>query len=139
MDKILLKIDNIMSNLQELCYDKLVQSIISAPPLIQDIIIGKTYRKIRDNMKNDAKITIYNTLPYMLTEIMQDIIDTMTEGGGRVRRNFREEYKHLEYNLVECAIKTAEDSVGIMEDRYARKNFPSYISQACGDSDSDSD
>ncbi len=123
-----------MNNLQDLCYDKLAETTMTAPPLIQKIIMGETRERVKQNMKDEVKkevmseakkeaqVNILKDLPYLIPEIMQDIIMVMTED-GRIHRNFREELSHLPKEMVECAIQTAEAAVQTMETHYVHRAF----------------
>jgi hypothetical protein len=134
-----------MSSLQKLCYEQLAVSVQTAPPLIQEMIMGETRDRVKKNMKaevkaevmpvakQEAKVDICKTLPYLVPEIMEDIIAAMTEN-GRMRRNFREDLSHLSPEIVECAILTAELAVRTMETHYVHRAFSRDVS----DYDSDS-
>ena len=74
-----------MSNnlsLEELCYEQIANSINSAPPLIQEMVMNETSKRIRDKMipdvKKEIREEICDYLPDILPEIMQDIVYSMT-------------------------------------------------------------
>lgn len=127
-----------MFTLQDVCYNKLSESMKSAPPLLQKEIMGKVYDRVKEDAKEDVKEEIKKELipqiyqqtqdnfrqmlPYLISEIMEDIIKSTTES-GYIRRNFAEEYKHLNKNIVHCAIQTAELTVTSMENHYTYRAF----------------
>jgi hypothetical protein len=123
-----------MTTLQEMCYNQLAKSMETAPPLLQEMVMGETCQRVKENMKKEVreemmpevekevKKSMCNILPYLIPEIMQDIISAMTED-GRMRRNFRDEYIHLGSDVIECAIQTAETAVTTMEDHYVYRAF----------------
>jgi hypothetical protein len=78
-------------------------------------------------------------LPFLISEIMQDIIRSMTEN-GRTRINFREQLKDsLDSEIIECAISTAEDVILTMEDHYINRSFANYNRTRYGYDSDDSD
>lgn len=119
-----------MFTLKEICYENIARDVVSAPPLIQEIIMGETYTRVKSNMKDDVvkevkkdvKTDMCKTLPFLVPDIMKDIIASMTID-GYTRRDFRDEYKHLCPEIVQCAIITAESAVNIMESHYVHRAF----------------
>jgi len=102
----------------------------TAPPLFQEMIMGQTREKVKEEMKKEVmpeakkevRKGICDVLPHLVPEIMQDIITSMTEH-GRMRRDFREKYKNLDSDIVECAILTAIAAVSQMEVYYVHRAF----------------
>jgi hypothetical protein len=101
---------------------------MSAPPVIQEIVMGKTSEKIKEKLKDEAveevkkdnRDNMYKILPHIVPEIMDDIISSHTTA-GRVRRNFREVYSNLDPEMIECATKIAETTVQSMEQYYVHR------------------
>jgi hypothetical protein len=123
-----------MNSLQELCYAQIAATVETAPPLLQEIVMGETRERIKKNMKSEVKNEVLHEvkkraqgeickdLSSLVPDIMEDIIESMTQP-GHMRRNYREELDHLPREVVECAIRIAEDSVSLLEDHYIRREF----------------
>ena len=118
-------------SLQDLCYDSIVSSIQTAPPLLQEIIMGETTERMKNKMiveaydsaREKAIHDVCEELPSLITEIMQNIIMAMSED-GRNRRSFRDEHhKSSHPDILECAIKISEDVVQTMESHYIYRAF----------------
>ena len=146
-----------MNSLQELCYAHIASTVETAPPFLQEKVMGETRKRIKENMKDDVKKEVMpeakkmvqgeicNVLPYIFPDIIDDIIGSMINP-GRIRRNYRKELVHLPSEVVECAILIAENSVNILDDHYTRREFAlrqnNYFSFFGGEeeySDQDSD
>jgi hypothetical protein len=110
-----------MISLQEICYENIAESITSAPPLIQEMVIGETKKRIRNKIKNELsrkiELDVYNALPCLVPEIMVDIIKTMTQN-NRLRKNYYDIYRNLSRDVIDCAVSTAEQCVNSLGDRY---------------------
>ena len=141
------KKNNIKRNgsLQDLCYDSITSSMQTAPPLIQEMIMGETSKRMKDQMiaeaydiaRERAIHDICDELHPLITEIMQDIIMTMTEN-GRNRKSFRDEYHKLSHpDILECAIKVSEDVIQTMESHYIYRAFELEGRAGLGNYDSD--
>lgn len=123
-----------MTTLKEVCYEKFAKSVENAPPLVQEMIIGETRSRIKDKInqelkqkvtdetKKEVKNNFCNVLPYLIPEIMQDIINSISHA-GRTHHNFYEKYKHLDVEIIDCAIKSAENAVNKMEEYYIHRAF----------------
>lgn len=124
-----------MTTLKEVCYEQFSKSVEDAPPLIQEMIIGETRSRIKDKIhqelkqkvtdetKKEVKNNFCDVLPYLIPEIMQDIISSMSNAGRAYRNNFYEKYKHLDVEIIDCAIKSAENAVNKMEEHYIHRAF----------------
>jgi hypothetical protein len=127
-----------MLTLQDVCYNSLAASMESAPPLLQEKIMGNVYDRVKQNTKKDVKQEIKQELlpqiyqqtqddyrqllPFLISEIVKDNIKS-TIVSGYIRKNFAEKYKHLNKNIVHCAIQTAELTVTSMEEHYTYRAF----------------
>ena len=117
-----------MASLQDLCHLSIANSIMSAPPVIQEILMGETSERIKEKLKDEAveevkkdiRDNMYKILHHLVPEIMNDIISSLTTA-GRVRRNFREVYANLDPEMIECAINIAETTVQTMEQYYVHR------------------
>lgn len=120
-----------MKRLEDLCYDQLADTIQNAPPFLQEMIIGETCERIRENMKYDLKkelmketyLTFFQYLPDIIPEIMQDIVSSCTEKSNYIPRDFRKELAHFPEEIVECSIQTAIAAVQTLEARYIYRTF----------------
>jgi len=145
----MIKIKNMVSTLQELCYQKLASTMNGAPPILQEIIMGETKEYFKEEIRSEVKAEVqeeqkeiaYNdimeTVPVLVPEIMSDIISSMTQN-GRMRQDFRIIYAHLSPQAVSCAIETAEHAVRNLDDRYIHNSFGN-VSQVNYESDDDSE
>ena len=139
-----------MESLQELCYYQLADSIHNAPPLLQEMIIGETSERIRENMKDDVKkelitdvrkeayLSFCEYLPDIIPEIMQDIVSCMEEA-DHIPRDFRTELAHFPEEIVECAIQTAIAAVHTLEARYLYRTFGVPVTPIFVNSDDESE
>jgi hypothetical protein len=117
-------------SLQDLCYKNIAQSVLNMPPQLQESIIGKTKEHVKKTMKKEAtkqalfkvKQEMCDILPYIVPEIIQDIIHAMTTNGA-VRQNYYFLYKNLRKEIIDTAIKIAEYSVTYLEERYVHPAF----------------
>lgn len=126
-----------MASLQDLCHLSIANSMMSAPPGIQELVMGETSERMKKKLKDEAveevkkdnRDNMYQILPLIVPEIMDDIISSLTTV-GRVRRNFREVYSNLDPEMIDCAINIAETSVQSMEQYYVHRamynNQPYY-------------
>jgi len=123
-----------MSSLQELCFKKMAKTMHSAPPLLQEQIMGTTvavvkeelkqevYEKTKEEVKKTVELEFSTILKHLVPEIMQDIVTSMTTP-ARPRVNFRQKYKQLKPEVVNCAIQIAENTVNQMESYYVHRAF----------------
>ena len=138
-----------VSNLQELCYQKLASTMNNAPPLLQEMIMGETKEYFKNQIRSEVKTEIqeeqkeiaYNDImehvPVLVPEIMADILASMTQN-GRMRQDFRMIYSHLSPQAVACAIETAERAVRNLDEHYIHNSFGN-VSQVNYETDSNSD
>lgn len=115
-----------VSTLQELCYDRIALTIEHAPPLIQEQVLGETMKrleaKILSRAREDVSKSFNDILPYIVPDIMEDIIYTSTHPGS-VRRNYRHEFNNVWAPVMNCAVRVAEEAVRKMEERYIHAAF----------------
>ena len=131
-------------SLQDLCYDSLTSSMQTAPPLLQEIIMGETSERMKkqligeayDIAREKAIRDICDELEPLVTDIMENMIMSMAEN-GRNTKSFRDEYhKLLHPDILECAIKISENIVQNLESKFlyralgvkARSGFGNYDS-----------
>ena len=119
-----------MESLQNLCYHHLVESLQNAPPLLQEIIIGETYERIKDNikkelltdLKKESNLIFCKYLPVIIPEIMQDIVSHMEET-DYIPRDFCKEFSRVPKEIVECAIQITIELFQKLEALYIYRTF----------------
>ena len=139
--------------LQNLCYQKLADTMNNAPPLLQEMIIGETRERMKETLLSEIKtemrrellkelhLNTMDTIPLLVPEVMNDIIKSMTTN-NRLRNDFHNVYPHICPFMVECAVVTAEHVVRNLDDSYVHSHFRNNIDHgddySLGDYDSDS-
>lgn len=131
-------------SLQELCLKNIAESVAQMPPVMQDMVIQDSTEHIKKEAKKEvtlevrevalslAKKEICDILPYIVPEIMQDIINSITR--RNIRQNYYEKYPYIDMKIMTTAIQTAEYAVNAMEERYVHSAFNESLTQS---SDSD--
>jgi len=131
--------------LQERCYDSIASSMQDAPPMLQEMVMGETTKRIKEEMiqetydiaREKAIHDVCDELHPLISEIMQNIIMTMTED-GRNRKSFRGEYhKSSHPDILDCAIKISEDVIESLESHYIYRAFGLNGRAGLGNYDSD--
>ena len=143
-----------MMTLQELCYNSIAKTVAQAPPMIQEMIMGETSKRIRLKIRQELReeirneiiqgeldtmmhIMVYN-IPILIPQIVEDIIQSMTHQ-NRLRTNFYEVYPHINPIILQAAIDTAENTVRTMEERYINNAFMVNNEYYNNNTDSDMD
>jgi hypothetical protein len=123
-----------VSTLQDLCYQKIANTMNDAPPLLQEMIIGETREKMKGILLSEIKtemrkelmkelhLNMIDTIPLLVPEIMTDIIKAMTTH-NRMRNDFHNVYPHICPFMIECAVQTAEHAVRNLDDSYIHNTF----------------
>ena len=127
-----------MSTLQEICYNSLATTVSQAPPMIQEMVMGETRNRIKEEVSQEIRAEIREEIRaeiqeeqtrsttsifhLLVPDIVDDIIQSMTHQ-NRLRTNYHIVYAHLNPNIVQGAIETAEYTVRIMDDRYINNAF----------------
>lgn len=140
-------------SLQELCIQNIAASIQDSPPMIQEIIIGRTTEEIKKEIKKELTKELTSQirkkernaivkditfkLKHMVPTIVSDII--AAEQQGRPRTNFRTRFWDEDEDVVNNAIGIAEELVDDNIFRYTAHNRNRYNIEMDSDSDSDSD
>lgn len=126
-----------MSNLQELCFINIANSIENSPPLIQEMILDKTKKQIEDKVKNDIYKSHNDIISDLTPEILENIIYCMRNNS--IRKNYREIYSYLPKTAVECAILTAENCASNLEQTYINNLMEIYVNDEYEYEDIDED
>lgn len=138
-------------SLQDLCIQNIAASIQESPPMIQEIIIGRTTEEIkkeikkeltkeltRQIIKNEKKTMVKEItvkLKHMVPTILCDII--ASEQQGRPRTNFRARFWDEDEDIVNNAIEIAEELVDDDIVRYTTSSRNSYNIEMDSDSDNE--
>ena len=145
-------------SLQDLCMRNIADAISECPPLIQEIIIGKTKEIMKEDIKKEIQAEIKEQIQdvikkqekllikqisedmqYIIPVITADIIRSEINGGMRV--NFRNRFWDTDPYLVECAIQASENIVSndsISANIHSKNVYTSYT-DPYSDSDTESE
>jgi len=107
-------------NLQNICYERLADSIENSPPLIQENIIGETCtritkritKKIESKTQKETSDIIYSKMPNLVSSIIYDILACKSDN-SRIRTDFYKEFSYLPHNIIKCAIIISNSAVDI--------------------------
>lgn len=115
-----------VQTLQELCYIRLANQMIAAPPMIQEIIMGETKKHMEERITQEIVAKKLNnmerSLSYMIPDIMEDLIHIIVTPGA-LRYDYLSRYCLVNPSLVQCAIDIAEEAIRRMEERYIHQSF----------------
>jgi len=103
-------------SLEQLSFNKYMETFNKMPPVLQENILNDSVDNIKTQVRNETKSQFCNYIPFLVNEIMEDLIQSMTN--NRIRTNFYATYPNINKDIIECAIRTAEMTVDIMEQRY---------------------
>lgn len=139
-------------SLQDLCMKNIADSIRECPPLIQELIIGKSTelikkdikkeltkeltRQIRKNERKKMAKEITFKIKNMVSTIVYDII--ASEQQGRARTNFRERWWDEDKDIVNNAIEIAEELIDDVVVKNTNPNRGIYNIEMDSDSDEES-
>lgn len=128
---------NNLPSLSELCYEKIATTIYNAPPLLQEMIIGKTTEKVEKQITNKIKKKVVrkhkkqiktriskdltDILPHIIPDICSEIINSLKS--SYPPPNFYEKYNSIPKHIVKCAIESAENIVRTLEERYVYTDY----------------
>ena len=134
-----------MLSLKELCQKSIVESVLSSPPEIREMITEQTKEQIRNEIREELKAQIIaekvarkemlETVSYLVPDIIKDIIYTMTNH-NTYRKNFYELWSNVPENTVRFAITIAENTVSEMEERYVYSSFQNSTYSMSSEEDS---
>jgi hypothetical protein len=132
-----------MTSLQELCYNNIADSINNAPPLLQEMIIGETKQRMRKKIKieveNKLKLDVYEALPYLVPDILSDILRTITKNNV-LRKDYHKIYNNFSKEIIDCAISIAEESINTIHNHgYVHNSRYSHNYYHDDDGDDDGD
>ena len=112
-------------SLQDICMNNIADSIRKCPPLIQELIIGKSADIIKEDIKkeltkeltkqirkqetDEIKDYIKTQLKYMVPVVVSDIMASAQQ--GRPRTNFRSRWWDEDLDVVNTAIEIANVTI----------------------------
>ena len=115
-----------VSTLQELCYNHLAKQMANAPPGIQEMVMGETKKRMEERITQQVVgqhiQQMENILQDIIPDIMEDLI-RVTVVPGALRADYTSIYPFTNPSLVQCAVRTAEEAVRRMEERYVHAAF----------------
>ena len=121
-----IKILRMTSTLQELCYQRLASTMMNAPPGLQEIIIGETKKRMEARVREELLTKELGHNSYTFADIVPPIMESLIQlivTPGAIRPNYVEMFPGLSPCIVQCAVRTAEEAVRRMEERYVHKAF----------------
>ena len=114
------------STLQELCYQRLASTMMNAPPGLQEIIIGETKKRMEVRVREELLTKDWARDNYTFADIVPDIMESLIQlivTPGAMRPNYVEMFPSISPCIVQCAVRTAEEAVSRMEERYVHRAF----------------
>lgn len=114
------------STLQELCYQRLASTMMNAPPGLQEIIIGETKKRMEARVREELLAKDWAQNSYTFADIVPDIMESLIQlivTPGAMRPNYVEMFPSLSPCIVHYAVRTAEEAVSRMEERYVHRAF----------------
>jgi hypothetical protein len=117
-------------SLQEICYKNIANTMLTAPPMLQEIVAGETKKRMEERLQKDVKESVeeetykqvIDYMPDIVPEIMQDMIRVMTVTNG-AHKDYYFEYPKTPRYIVTSAIRIAEEAVRVLDERYVYPAF----------------
>ena len=118
-----------MTSLQEKCYQRLAETMMKAPPVLQEIIVGETKEKMKTEVKREVIADIKNLgISDLVSEMVNDMI-----GPVRDNKNYWEENCAVDPEIISFALNIAEKVYEIC----VEKQIPRRRSSVWEETDSD--
>lgn len=115
-----------MNSLKNMCLDNISKEIMELPQIIQEEIINTTKSKISNEIKKELDyINKLGIISELIPEILCDIINSKTQH-NIIRENYREKYSYYPKEVVEFAIKIAEESAEKLPIEYLHQKIHIY-------------
>ena len=115
-----------MKSLKNMCLDIISKEIMELPQIIQEEIINTTKSKISNEIKKELDyINKLGIISDLIPEILCNIIDSKTQH-NIIRENYREKYSYYPKEVVEFAIKIAEESAEKLPIEYLHHKINIY-------------
>jgi abortive infection bacteriophage resistance protein len=100
-----------ITSLENLCYDKLIDTLNKAPPLLQEMIIGKTKKQIQQEASMHKSLDyVCNYLVSIIPEICLEHYKSL-HSRFYVKPNFYVKYPLINRKVLRSAIYIAEISI----------------------------
>ena len=115
-----------VSTLQELCYKSLTTTMMNAPPGLQEIIIGETKKRMEARVREELLTREWGDISYTFADIVPLIMESLIQlivTPGALRPDYIVMFPHIRPCIVQGAVRTAEEAVRRMEERYVHKAF----------------
>ena len=114
-----------MSNLQQLCHQKITESILLSPPTIQEMIINHTIQDIKNTIKDDVKDEVKNEciydmtleLPSIISEIIKELLESRTNTDKEIP-NFYLMFSYINKNIIDCSLEIANQTLYYLDKYY---------------------
>jgi hypothetical protein len=126
-------------SLKELCLKNIANTILQMPPGLQEMVISESTTLIKEQLRAEIREELReevlkqvhgevlrqscDILPYIVPEIIQDIIHSMTNINIS-RSDYFTMYSNIPREIIMSAVKTAEYSVTNLEERYIYNQIP---------------
>ena len=115
-----------MKSLKNMCLDIISKEIMELPQIIQEEIINTTKSKISNEIKKELDyINKLGIISDLIPEILCNIIDSKKQH-NIIRENYREKYSYYPKEVVEFAIKIAEESAEKLNIEYLHHKINIY-------------
>lgn len=98
-----------MNTLSNICYKSIAESIIKAPPLLQDLIVKETEKHRIEELENKFKNKI-NIIPSLVEDILEDLVyrEILNINSHSFYQNYYDKYPEIEKYIIDIAIETAK-------------------------------
>lgn len=107
-----------MNSLENICYENLYNQIINSPPLIQEMILQTTTKKIQNNISNELLCLV----PYIMDNIICSKVYNIE------KQDFKSKcFGEYSEDVIDCAIRMSETIILLLEIYYREKEFKSCI------------
>lgn len=104
----------------------MAKQMANAPPGLQEIVMGETKKRIEERITQQVVgqhiEQMENSMQHIIPDIMEDLI-RVTVVPGALRADYSSIYPFTNPRLLQCAVRTAEEAVRRMEERYIHAAF----------------
>ena len=115
-----------MDSLKNICLYNISKEIMELPQIIQEEIINTTTEQISKKIKKELDyINKLDIISELIPEILCNIIDSKTQH-NIIRENYRKKYSYYPKDVVEFAIKIAEESAEKLPIEYLHHKIQIY-------------
>jgi hypothetical protein len=93
-------------NLQELCLSKISQSIINAPPAIQELILNTSKKDLEKKVKKDIILDTTKGMSFLIDKIFEQILENRFTKKDEML--YYSIYNYIDKDIIHEAIETAK-------------------------------